>query len=125
TSVVERDEVGLTNGACGTFPDSWSTVTLSGGSDTSVLTGKCYRYRELLSDNVGNQGTSGASSTAKVDTSAPSTPTLAFSGLSANAYWDGSTTLFVRPSAGGMFTVTASSSDGQSGIGSYTFGTLN
>src|SRR6185436_6974235 len=86
TSVVERDEVGLTNGACGTFPDSWSTVTLSGGSDTSVLTGKCYRYRELLSDNVGNQGTSGASSTAKVDTSAPSTLTLAVSGLSANAY---------------------------------------
>src|SRR6266545_4406662 len=66
-----------------------------------------------------------ASNSAKVDTSAPSTPTLAFSGLSANAYWDGSSTLFFRPSAGGAFTVTAAAGDGQSGIGSYTFGTLN
>ena len=106
------------------FPGSWSTVALSGGNDTSVVSGKCYRYRELLSDNVGNQGTSGASNVAKIDSSAPSTPTLSFSGLSANAYWDGST-LYFRPAAGGTFTVTASSTDGQSGIGSYTFGTLN
>src|SRR6266511_2131571 len=125
TSVLERDEVGLTNGSCGSFPGSWSTVTLSGGNDTTVVSGNCYRYRELLSDNVGNQGSSSASNSAKVDTSAPSTPTLAFSGLSANAYWDGSSTLFFRPSAGGAFTVTAAAGDGQSGIGSYTFGTLN
>ena len=125
TSVLERDEVGLSNGACGTFPGSWSTVTLSGGNDTSVLAGKCYRYRELLSDNVGNQGTSSASNAAKIDTSAPSTPSLAFSGLSANAFYDGAGTFWFRPSAGGTFTVTAASTDGQSDIGSYTFGTLN
>src|SRR6185437_16936301 len=93
--------------------------------DTSVASGKCYRYRELLSDNVGNQGTSGASNVAKVDTTAPSTPTLAFSGLSSNAHYDGAGTLYIRPSAGGTFTVTAASSDAQSDIGSYTFGTLN
>ena len=98
---------------------------MSGGNDTSVASGTCYRYRELLSDNVGNQGTSGASSTAKVDTTAPPTPSLAFSGLSANAYWDGSGTLFIRPAASGTFTVTASSTDNQSGIASYAFGTLN
>ena len=125
TSTVQRDEIGLTNGSCGTFPSSWSSVTLVGGNDTTVVSGNCYRYRELLSDNVGNQGTSAASNTAKVDTTAPSTPSLAFGGLSPNAYYDGSGTLYVRPSAGGTFTVTASSTDAQSGIGSYTFGTLN
>ena len=125
SSVLQRDEAALTNGACGTFPGSWSTVTLSGGSDTSVVSGNCYRYRELLSDNVGNQGTSGASNVAKVDTTAPSTPTLAFSGLSSNAYYNGSGTLYIRPSVGGTFTVTGSSSDAQSDIGSYAFGTLN
>src|SRR5205807_2336603 len=125
TSVLERDEVALTNGTCGSFPGSWSTVALSGGNDTTVQSGKCYRYRELLSDNVGNQGTSGASSVAKVDTSAPSTPTLSFSGLSGNAYFDGSSTLYIRPSAGGTFTVTAASNDAQSGISGYPFGTVN
>src|SRR5207237_4803253 len=82
TSVLQRDEVALSGGNCGSFPGSWSTVTLVGGNDTSVVSGKCYRYRELLSDNVGNQGTSAVSSTAKVDTSAPSTPPLPLRGLS-------------------------------------------
>ncbi|MFL5946424.1 MAG: Ig-like domain-containing protein, partial [Gaiellaceae bacterium] len=125
SSVLERDEIALTNGSCGTFTGSWSTVTLSGGADTSVQSGTCYRYHELLSDNVGNQGTSGVSSTAKVDTSAPSTPTLSFNGLSGNAYYDGSGTLYLRTAAGGTFTVTGSSTDNQSGVASYTFGTLN
>src|SRR2546430_17007037 len=57
--------------------------------------------------------------------SAPSTPTLAFSGLSGNAYYDGAGTFWFRPAAGGTVTVTAASSDSESGIGSYTFGTLN
>ena len=78
SSIVERDEAPLDNGdgSCDAFPDSWATVTLSGGDDTTVASGKCYRYRELLSDSVGNQGASGASSTAKVDTSAPAAPSL-------------------------------------------------
>ena len=125
TSSLQRDDIALTNGSCGSFTSSWSTVTLSGGNDTGVTNGNCYRYRELLSDNVGNQGASAASNTVKVDTSAPSAPSLAFSGLSANAYYNGSGTLYIRPSAGGTFTVTGSSTDPQSGIGSYTFGTLN
>src|SRR6266542_2657425 len=125
TSVLQRDDATLTNGSCGSFSGSWTNVTLSGGNDSTVVTGKCYVYRELLSDNVGNQGASAASNIAKIDTSAPSTPTLSFSNLSANAYWDGSSTLYFRPSAAGTFTVTAAATDGQSGIASYTFGTLN
>jgi hypothetical protein len=125
SSLLERDEATLTGGSCGSFSGSWTTVTLVGGNDTSVSNGKCYQYRERLSDNVGNQGTSSASNIAKVDTTAPSTPTLSFSNLSANAYWDGGSTFYFRPSAGGTFTVTAASSDTQSGVSSYTFGTLN
>ncbi|MEX2212119.1 MAG: chitobiase/beta-hexosaminidase C-terminal domain-containing protein [Gaiellaceae bacterium] len=129
SSVLERDEAPLDNGdgTCDSFPGTWgTTVTLSGGNDTTVVSGKCYRYRQKLSDNVGNEGTSGASATAKVDTSAPSTPTTAFSGLSAgNTFDNGSGTLFFRPSAGGTFTVTGSSADVQSGVASFTFGSLN
>src|SRR4051794_25488735 len=93
---VQRDAIGLSNGSCGAFPGSWSTVTLSGGNDTGVSSGNCYRYREVASDNVGNSTTSAISNTAKVDTSAPSTPTLSFTGLSSNAYYDGAGTLYIR-----------------------------
>ncbi len=109
SSVVERDEAPLDNGdgSCDAFPGSWSTVTLSGGNDTTVVSGKCYRYRELLTDRVGNQGASGASTTAKVDTSAPAAPSLSYGSL-ANAAVTGDTVYF-RPSAGnGQFQVTAS-----------------
>src|SRR4051812_5823564 len=123
--VVQRDAIGLTNGACGVFTGSWSTITLSGGNDTTVVSGNCYRYRENASDNVGNSTSSSASSTAKVDTSAPSTPTLSFTNLSSNAYYDGAGTLWIRPSAGGTFTVTGASTDADSTVASYTFGTLN
>src|SRR4051794_8501915 len=125
TFVVQRDAIALSNGSCGVFTGSWSTVTLSGGNDTTVTSGNCYRYRENASDNVGNSTSSSVSNTAKVDTSAPSTPTLSFSNLSSNAFYDGAGTLWIRPSAGGTFTVTAASSDSESAISSYTFGTLN
>jgi Bacterial Ig domain/Bacterial Ig-like domain len=125
TYTVQRDTIGLSNGSCGAFTSSWTTITLTGGNDTGVTTGNCYRYRETAADNVGNTTNSTASNTAKVDTSAPSTPTLSFSNLSSNAYYDGASTLWFRPSAGSTFTVTAASTDAESAIGSYTFGTLN
>src|SRR5204863_6802950 len=31
TSILERDDATLSNGSCGSFSGSWSTVTLSGG----------------------------------------------------------------------------------------------
>src|SRR5206468_3288181 len=87
-------DVTATNGSCGSFSGNWTTVTLTGGNDTTLLNGHCYEYREKLSDKVGNQGTSGTSNVAKIDNSAPGTPSLAFSSLSANAFYDGSGTLY-------------------------------
>ena len=85
-----------------------------------MVSGKCYRYRYLLSDRVGNQATSGASATAKVDTSAPGAPSLSYGSL-ANAAVTGNT-VFYRPSAAtGQFQVTAASGDTQSGIAAYSF----
>ncbi len=122
SGIVERDEAPLDNGdgSCDAFPGSWSTVTLSGGNDTTVVSGTCYRYRYLLSDRVGNQATSSASATAKVDTSAPATPTLSFGSLQA-AFVAGSTVYYRPSAASGQFAVTAASTDGQSGVASYGF----
>ncbi|HEV2952364.1 MAG TPA: hypothetical protein VGZ51_09675, partial [Actinomycetota bacterium] len=52
SGIVERDEALLDNsdGTCDVFPGSWATVTLSGGNDTTVVSGKCYRYRYKISD---------------------------------------------------------------------------
>ncbi len=92
----------------------------TGGNDTTVASGKCYRYRYLLSDRVGNQATSGASATAKVDTSAPGAPSLSYGSLS-NAVVNLGVVYYLPGAASGQFAVTAASSDGQSGVASYGF----
>ena len=106
SSVVERQEAPLDNGdgSCDAF-GGWTTVTLSGGVDTTVAHGTCYRYRELLTDRVGNQGTSAASATVKVDTTAPAAPSLVFSG---DRHAESGGTIWYRPlAAARSFTVTA------------------
>jgi hypothetical protein len=126
TLTLQRDEATLSGGSCASFPGSWSTtVTLSGGNDTSVASGSCYRYRQVVSDNVQNQTQSGASNTVKVDTSAPSTPSLTLSAASGSTYISG-TTAFTNPQSGrsGSFQVAASTSDAQSGILKVSFPTL-
>jgi hypothetical protein len=70
TTVVERETATLSNGIC-TFTAGWSTVTLSGGADTTVTNGHCYHYRYKISDNVANQTISATSADAIVDTTKP------------------------------------------------------
>ena len=115
---VERASATLSNGTCGTF-GSFAAVTLSGGADTTVASGSCYRYQYKAVDNVGNVSTASTpSADAKVDTTPPTTPTLLF-GSQTNAAAIGSV-VYYSPT-GGSFAVTAGSTDGESGIASYAF----
>ncbi len=123
TLVLERDDAGLTGDACDPFTGAWSAVTLSAGNDTSVASGTCVRYRVRISDRVGNEGASAPSATVKIDTSAPSTPSLAFSNET-NAATGGPSTVWYRPATSGGFTLTASATDAQSGIALYAFPSL-
>jgi hypothetical protein len=120
--VVERASAPLASGTCGTF-GSFAAVTLSNGADTTVTSGNCYRYQLEVTDNVGNVSAASApSADAKVDASAPGTPSLVFTGFT-NASATG-TVVFFRPSVGGSFTVTAASTDLESGAPTFTFPTV-
>jgi hypothetical protein len=118
-------------GSCGapgsggpfTSPETITATTQPSGFQD----GFCYLYTLTGTDNVGNSAS--ISATVAVDTTAPTTPGLSFSGLSSNAFYSSAAnTLYVRPAAGGTFTVTAASTDAQSAIESgnsgYTFGSL-
>ncbi len=119
--LYERDSATLTNGSCGSFSGSWTTVS---NPDTTVASGNCYRYRFSIADNVGNRSaTITASVDAKVDTSAPAAPSLSLAENPADPDQHVSgTTLYYKPGAnGGTFRVTATAADAQSGIASAAF----
>jgi hypothetical protein len=117
---VKRASATLANGVCGAF-GTYSGVTLSGGADTSVASGNCYRYQYEATDNVGNVSTAatGTSADAKVDTTPPTAPNLLLTGF-VNTGGSGKI-VYYRPGGSGRFTVTAAAADGESGIASYTF----
>src|SRR5207302_6301608 len=96
SGVVERAAATLTEDVCGAFGAD-APVTLTGGADTSVVSGNCYRYRYVVSDNVGNASApSSASAVAKVDTTTPIAPALTLSASSPFEHADG-TTLYYNP----------------------------
>ena len=74
SGLVEREIATLSNDTCVGWSGTWTSVTLTGGADTSVLTNRCYRYRYTVADNVGNQSApSSISVIAKVDATNPVT----------------------------------------------------
>src|SRR6185295_2035777 len=86
----------------------------------------CYRYTLTATDNVGNQVVT-QSTIVKVDATAPTAPTLTLSNATGSAHYPGSgSTIWFRSAAGagGSFDVTASSTDAQTGVASYSFPTL-
>ncbi|HUA75225.1 MAG TPA: N,N-dimethylformamidase beta subunit family domain-containing protein [Solirubrobacteraceae bacterium] len=109
----------LKENVCGSFG---AASTITGAPAQSEPTG-CYRYTLTGIDNVGNKAV--LTATVLVDTSTPTTPSLTFSGLSANTFYKPSTNaLYFRPAAGGAFTLTAASTDLDTGIREYVFSSL-
>ena len=112
SSALTVASASLSNGACGGFGSESPAVD---GAFTAT-DGRCYRFTLTGTDGVGN--TASVTQTVKVDTTAPSQPSVVFTGLSSgNTFDDGAGTLYYRPSAGGTFTVSANgSADAESGI---------
>src|SRR5207244_2070498 len=99
----------------GVCPGSgYSGATTVTSPDTVPTDGKCYLYTLTGTDNVGNAA-SVSSSPILVDTTAPSAPGLAYSAFTATSATGDS--LYYRPGTSGDFTVTASSSDAEPGVG--------
>ncbi|MBU1088612.1 SH3 domain-containing protein [Patescibacteria group bacterium] len=77
TRTFQRQSAGLTLGICGIY-GSFSNITPGGTypdfTDTTVVSGNCYKYQYLISDNAGNQATYSSGNAARIDTSAPSDP---------------------------------------------------
>ncbi|MHB8651268.1 MAG: SwmB domain-containing protein [Gaiellaceae bacterium] len=124
SSTLTMSAATLSNGTCGT-PGSPTTITGTDLSGVSFASGNCYTFTLTGTDNVGNAAS--VSETLKVDTTAPTAPTVGFTGLSSgNTFDNGAGTLFFRPSAGGAAKITASgAADAESGIktgnNGYTF----
>ncbi|HLL65167.1 MAG TPA: LamG-like jellyroll fold domain-containing protein, partial [Micromonosporaceae bacterium] len=116
---------GNTNGVCGSYGEY---TLITGGTDPAspkadtVADQACYSYRYIVVDNLGNP-TTYTSGDIKVDTTAPSAPTLAFSALS-NTYPVGMTVYYKSAETTGSFTATAAAADLASGIASYAFPAL-
>ena len=125
SQAITRATATLVNDACGSFAGT-DPVTILAGNDADTLTTGCYRYTLTATDNVGNQS-SVQSTIVKVDTSAPTAPTLTLSNATGSVYYPGAgSTIWFRSAAGaaGSFDVTASSTDGQTGVAFYSFPAL-
>jgi PKD repeat protein len=120
SSTLTLATASLANNTCATFG---AATTITGAPAQSEPSG-CYRYTLTGLDNVGNQAA--VSTTVIVDNTAPTTPSLTFSGTSGNVFLKTSTNaLYFRPAAGGAFTLTAASTDTQTGIREYKFSSLS
>ena len=68
SGLIQRDSASLSNGSCGSWNNSWSTVS---SPDTTVASGSCYRYRYRVSDLAGNTSTYNSGQVLKEDRGAP------------------------------------------------------
>ncbi|MCX6771798.1 MAG: hypothetical protein NTX79_07115 [Candidatus Micrarchaeota archaeon] len=106
---IQRESATLSAGTCGSYSAFSDLAASSNGSyvDTSVVSGNCYIYQYVISDNAGNPTvTVNLSKVAKVDTSAPTIGPVAIS----PSY--NSTSFYIS----GNSTITAAVADAESGI---------
>ena len=95
-------------------------------NNTGLTDGHSYAIAAVATDNVANSTTSSIN-TVLVDNSAPAAATAApipVTGAAAQYYDAGSKTLFLQAAGKGSFTLEATASDADSGIGSVTFPSL-
>ncbi len=76
SAVLQRAGAPLADGTCGTTYSSFSTLAAGNNPtsplvDSTVVSGACYQYRYLVSDNVGNQAIYTSANVAKVDSTPP------------------------------------------------------
>ena len=117
TRTVTRESALLTDGSCGAFT---SDVGLFTSPDTTVQSGRCYRYTFTLADRVGNVSAGVTSAAAQVDTVAPGAPAQTVTETGDDGHAVGSI-LYYDPAGSGTFTVTAAASDAESGIDKVGF----
>jgi PKD repeat protein len=109
----------LSANQCGSF----GAPTVIAGAPPQTVASGCYRYTLTGTDKAGNSAS--ISTTAIVDTTPPTMPALAFSALSSNTFYNAANnTLYFRPAASGAFTITAASSDPETGVAAYVFSSL-
>ncbi|HEX6131114.1 MAG TPA: Ig-like domain-containing protein [Actinomycetota bacterium] len=115
--VLERQVATLADGACSDFGE-WAAAS----APDTVASGLCVRYRFTVADRVGNETTYTSPNVVKVDTTAPTTPTLTFGGFASASASDG--TVYFRAEGSGGFTATATSADPESGVAETNFPAL-
>lgn len=110
TGKIQVASGSLSGGSCGSFGSFSDLASDTSGSytDTSVVSGNCYMYQYVISDNAGNTATSTSADVAKVDTDAPSVNVP--SDITAEAA-DGS---------GAVVSFSAGATDSVSGIASFS-----
>ena len=128
SSSLVRDQTALNADGTGTCGTTWTGATTisanrTENSGTGIASGNCYRYTLKGVDNVGN--TASIQIIVKVDTTAPSTPSLTLSKTGNFAFTTG-TTAYYNGNTGtsSSITVSATTSDAESGIQKVTFPTL-
>jgi hypothetical protein len=141
---LQRHVATATDGTCGSFGDDTAagnrvTGTTSGPGQTSaqtLLSGHCYRWVLTAADAVGNVAAPITSGSILVDTTAPAAPRVTVTAVGGNAYELGTPTtmayqaapgdpIYFRPAGAGSVTLTAASSDDESGVNSLNFGGLS
>jgi hypothetical protein len=120
---------GGADGSCGSYGASAQVGAddpVSPVADTVPVGEACYRYEYVVPDAAGNR-TTFTSPDIKIDTTAPATPTVAFSDMTHSYSTGGAspTVYYAAAASSGSFTATAASTDSSSGISAYdlpTFG---